>query len=106
MAKKKTQKSRRYSVPQGNRVRRTSVPTFALSNLERILLTLYSAVPVSVRADLGQRLFYAWTHPATQEQGKASDAWWKAASVRFRCGTLDLSALDDLQAGIDAGGAR
>ena len=88
MPKKKTPKSRR-----------PPVPTFALSNLERMLLVLYHTVPVSVRADLGQRLFHAWTHPPSPDHALANDTRWKAALVRFEGGTLDLSALDDVQAG-------
>lgn len=89
--------------------RRTPAPTFRLSGLERMLLTLYHTVPAAVRADVGHRLYHAWTHPPIGAEADMNEHRYRAATVRFKTGTLPVTVLDDIQAGdvIDtAGGPR
>ena len=78
--------------------RRTSAPAFTLTGLERMLLVLYNTVPVAVRADVGRRLFHAWTHP-DPDVANENAIRWQLAKARFPFGTLSVNVFDDVQAG-------
>lgn len=82
-------------------------PRFQLSKLERMLLVLYHAVPVTVRADVGRRLFQAWTNPSPADRD-LNAIRWKAAKARFQGDALEVNLLDAVQAGeaLTGGGTR
>jgi hypothetical protein len=71
---------------------------FPLSPMERMLLVLYSSVPVAVRAAVGSHLFHAWTHPSPDDR-QANDVQFRAAVVRFQTSALTVDVFDDIQAG-------
>lgn len=71
---------------------------FELSDVERVLLVLYHAVPVSVRAELGQRLFFAWTHPPPSERA-TNELRYQEAAERFDIGQVSVEVFADLEAG-------
>ena len=76
----------------------TAAAAFQLTDIERMLLVLYRAVPITVRAELGERLFYAWTHPPPSER-ESSALRYKEAAAHFQAGLLTVDVFDDLQAG-------
>lgn len=72
--------------------RRNARPLFQLSELERMFLALYNTVPASVRADLGERLFAAWTNARRSAQAAQAQRF-KRAQRRFRIGQLGVDTI-------------
>jgi hypothetical protein len=74
----------------------TATPSFRLTETERMFLAIYSAMPMWVRAELGESLFECWTRrPTTKRVAQRFDR----AMQRFHIGPLGVDTLDDMRHG-------